>query len=41
MVNRIENCQQLPWGALPQYPPVKAVPKVHAYLIPWYTSGFE
>lgn len=30
-----------PWGELPQIPPVAVTPKVHKYLIPWYTTGFE
>ena len=31
---------QFPWGELPRYPHVEVTPKVHAWLIYDYTSGF-
>ena len=31
----------LPWGGLPRHPRVEVTPKVHKWLLMWFTSGFE
>ena len=30
-----------PWGALPQYPRVVCTPKIHKWLVRWFTTGFK